>query len=139
MIVRSFRLQDYVQVMALLKAALSDSCYHDTVDALGKQLSWDSELVLVSEVNQEIAGVIIGTIDNDQGFYYRIAVARNHQRKGYAKAMIQALRKRFVNRNVKKIAISVDDHNESIASFYESLGYGAGDFERNYALRIVNE
>lgn len=136
MIVRSFRLSDYSEVTELLAEVLSEECYRETVEAFANQLSWDSELVMVAERQSKVVGVIIGTIDVDNnGYYYRIAVARNHQRKGIGKAMIQALKKRFKQRKVMKIMVSLDHHNEPIVPLYESLGYPAS----HNKLRIVGE
>ena len=83
--VRSFQLSDYRPVTELLETVLSEECYELTMEAFGRQLSWDSELVLVASVGDEIAGIIIGTIDNNKGYYYRIAVHPDYQRRGLGK------------------------------------------------------
>lgn len=102
MIVRPIRLSDYASVSELLEEVLSEECYTDTIQALSKQLSWDSEVILVAEnpkeAGQRIAGMIIGTIDDHKGYYYRIAVARDYQGKGVGKQLIKALKKKFIER-----------------------------------------
>lgn len=139
MLVRSFQLSDYVAVTGVLQSVLSEECYRETIRAIARQLSWDSELVLVAEDEGEIAGVIIGTIDNNTGYYYRIAVHTDHQRKGIGKAMIQALKQRFGQRKVKRIYITIDEHNEPILPVYESVGYVQADFNKpQKQLSIVN-
>lgn len=45
--------------------------------------------------------------------------------------MISSLRQRFVQRNVTKIMITADEHNEPILSLYESMGFAAKDFFRS--------
>jgi ribosomal protein S18 acetylase RimI-like enzyme len=137
--VRSFQLSDCSIVTKLLGEVLSETCYTDTMDAFAKQLSLDSSLVLVAEENNQIVGVIIGTIDNNEGYYYRIAVDQSNQRKGIGKKMIQSMKKRFEQRKVKKIMVTVDAHNEPILSLYESMGYRAQDFSHSIQkLRIMN-
>ena len=123
MYVRSFQLSDCSAVTSLLGEVLSDDCFDETMDAFANQLSLDSELVLVAEKNEQIIGVIIGTIDNNKGYYYRIAVDRHFRRKGVGKMMIQSLRSMFERRNVKKVLVTVDEHNEPILFVYESLGF----------------
>ncbi|SDW68979.1 GNAT family N-acetyltransferase [Paenibacillus sp. CF384] len=130
--VRSFQLADYRPVTELLETVLSEECYEQTMEAFGRQLSWDSELVLVAAVDEEIAGIIIGTIDKGRGYYYRIAVHPNYQRQGLGKELIRSLRGRFEQRNVTKIMVTADEHNEPILSLYESLGYAATDFFRSF-------
>ncbi|TYP70633.1 GNAT family N-acetyltransferase [Paenibacillus methanolicus] len=130
--VRSFQLSDYRPVTQLLETVLSEECYELTMEAFARQLSWDSELVLVAAEEDEIIGMIIGTIDNNRGYYYRIAVHPNYQRQGVGKKLIQSLRGRFEQRNVAKILITADEHNEPILSLYESLGYATTDFFRSF-------
>ncbi|WP_168121580.1 GNAT family N-acetyltransferase [Paenibacillus sp. HB172176] len=131
--VRSFQLADYQPLTALLEEVLTEECYEQTMQAFARQLSWDSDLVIVA-VNHahEIVGMIIGTIDNNKGYYYRIAVAPDHQRKGVGKELVSALRQRFQARNVSKILITADEHNEPVLPLYESMGYAATDFFRAF-------
>ncbi|WP_127588707.1 GNAT family N-acetyltransferase [Paenibacillus koleovorans] len=140
MLVRSFQLSDYAAITNLLEEVLSESCAEETMEAFAKQLSLDSDLILVALMDGEIAGVVIGTIDHrDEGYYYRIAVSRQFQRQGIGRQLIQMLKRRFVQRKVKKIHITVDQHNEPILPVYESAGYAPADFSRSYRhLRIVS-
>ncbi|MBE1443956.1 GNAT family N-acetyltransferase [Paenibacillus sp. OAS669] len=139
MLVRSFQLSDYVSVTELFKNVLSEACYDETMEAFARQLSWDSELVLVAIENDQMVGVIVGTIDNHNGYYYRIAVSKEYQRRGIGKTLIEALRQRFVQRKVRRILITVDAHNETVIPVYESAGYQAEDFSRTtHRLSIVN-
>ncbi|MGO4344624.1 GNAT family N-acetyltransferase [Paenibacillus sp. FSL A5-0031] len=130
--VRSFQLSDYRSITALLEEVLTEECYEQTMEAFARQLSWDSDLVLVAVENSEIVGMIIGTIDNNKGYYYRIAVSPLHRRKGIGKTLIQALRQRFEQRRVTKILITADEHNEPVLPLYESMGYVANDFIRSF-------
>ncbi|MCQ6562530.1 GNAT family N-acetyltransferase [Paenibacillus mendelii] len=130
--VRSFQLSDYRPVTQLLETVLSEECYEQTMEAFARQLSWDSELVLVALAKDEIVGMIIGTIDDNKGYYYRVAVHPGYQRQGIGKALIRSLKQRFEQRKVSKIMITADEHNEPILSLYESLGYAANDFFRSF-------
>ncbi|MDF2715476.1 MAG: family acetyltransferase [Paenibacillus sp.] len=140
MIVRPFYLSDYASITSLFSEVLSESCYEETMDAFAKQLSLDPDLVLVSIVNDEIAGIIIGTIDQrNQGYYYRIAVATSYQRRGIGKALINSLKQKFIQRKVSKILVTVDVHNEPILPVYEAVGYTDNNFSRSFRhLRIVS-
>ncbi|MBP1992354.1 GNAT family N-acetyltransferase [Paenibacillus eucommiae] len=138
--VRSFQLGDTPSVTRLLQDVLSEPCYEDTITAFARQLSWDTELVLIAEEDEQIVGIIIGTIDNNNGYYYRIAVAKEHQRKGIGKAMIEGMKQRFLQRKVNKIMVTVDVHNEIMLPVYESAGYRQSDFSRAaHRLSIVKK
>lgn len=137
--VRSFQLSDYKPLTALLEDALTAECYEQTMEAFARQLSWDSDLVLVAIKQSEIVGMIIGTIDNNKGYYYRIAISSHHRQSGVGKALVAALRQRFEQRNVSKILIAADEHNEPVLPLYESMGYAASDFFRSFQkLSIVS-
>lgn len=140
MFVRPFQLSDYASITKLFREVLSEECYDETIEAFAKQLTLDPELVLVSVLNEEIAGIIIGTIDQrNQGYYYRIAVAPECQRKGIGKALIASLKMKFTQRKVSKILVTVDVHNEPILPVYEAAGYTDNNFSRSFRhLRIVS-
>lgn len=129
--VRAFRLSDYVFVSRLLQEALTESCCADTMSAFARQLSWDSDLILVAEENEEIVGVIIGTIDKNKAYYYRVAVHPDFRRRGIAMAMIRSLKQRFVQRKVERIMVTIDEYNEPFISIYEAMGCREDDFFRS--------
>ncbi|MEF2966153.1 GNAT family N-acetyltransferase [Paenibacillus sp. M1] len=127
MLIRSFQLGDVNQVMELLQESLMEDCYEDTKRAFARQLSWDSELILIAEIDDRIVGTLIGTIDQNTGFIYRTAVHPDYRRQGVGKNLITAMEQRFQQRNVRKVMIAGDDHNKAIAPLYEAMGY-AGKF-----------
>lgn len=136
--VRSFQLSDYVSVAELFSKVLTEECYEETMGAFAKQLSWDSELVMVAAEDGCIVGVIVGTIDNQNGYYYRIAVDTEFQRRGIGQSLIEGLRSRFQQRKVRRIMVTVDIHNEVVLPVYEKVGYQANDFARTpHRLSIV--
>ncbi len=137
--IRTFQLSDYAAVTELLETVLSEQCCEETMEAFARQLSWDSELVLVAVEQEQIVGIIIGTIDNNEGYYYRVAVAPAYQRQGIGKALVKAMKERFEQRNVRKIMVTVDKHNEIVLPLYEALGFRANDFLRAvHRLSIVS-
>lgn len=128
--IRSFQLSDYRSVSELLEEVLSEECCEETMGAFARQLSWDSDLVLVAEKAGTLAGVLIGTIDQQKGYVYRIAVKQQFQRQGVGRALVANMDKRFRQRNVLKVMIAGDKHNELLRPFYESLGSRQLDFAR---------
>jgi ribosomal protein S18 acetylase RimI-like enzyme len=128
--IRSFQLSDYRFVAELLQEVLSEECCEETMGAFARQLSWDSELVLVAESAGSIAGVLIGTIDRQQGYVYRIAVQKDFQRQGVGRALVSNMKNRFSQRKVLKVLIAGDKHNELFRPFYDSLGLRSIDYVR---------
>jgi len=128
MLIRAFQLSDYRSVAELLEEVLSEECCEETMGAFARQLSWDSDLVLVAETGGSVAGVLIGTIDQQKGYVYRIAVREPYQRQGVGRALVANMNNRFRQRNVMKVLIAGDKHNELLRPFYESLGVKPSDF-----------
>ncbi|EJW19581.1 GNAT family N-acetyltransferase [Paenibacillus alvei] len=141
--VRSFRLSDYLPATQLLKESLSDECCEKTLEAFARQLSLDGELVLIAEHEeasgeQAIVGLVIGTVDRNNGYYYRLAVHPDYRNRGVGKALVAGLEQKFQQRRVKNIMIAVDEHTEVVLPWFEALGYGAKDMLRSLSqLRIV--
>lgn len=136
--VRSFQLSDYAEVTQLMAHSLCESCFHEVKEAFARQLSLDSGLVLVAEINDILVGVVIGTIDNNEGYCYRIAVHPQYRRQGIGSAMVQLLQDRFQQRKVNRILVPIDTHNEKALPLYESLGYNIQNFTKTlHKLKIV--
>lgn len=129
--VRSFHLADYSSVTQILEEVLTEDCYVDTMEAFSRQLSCDPDLVLIAEKNGSIVGIIIGTIDNNKGYFYRVAVNVAHQRQGIGRKLVEAMKNRFEQRKVSQILVRVDSHNEPFLRVYESSGYQSIDFSRS--------
>lgn len=126
--IRSFQLSDYRFVAELLESVLSEECCEETMCAFARQLSWDSELVVVAEVDNSIVGVLIGTIDQNKGYVYRVAVREEFRGQGVGRALVSSMNNRFRQRNVLKVLIAADEHNALLKPFYEALGVSLSDF-----------
>jgi ribosomal protein S18 acetylase RimI-like enzyme len=136
--VRSFQLSDHRSVEALLEQVLCDECLEETREALMRQLSWDSDLVLVAEHDETVIGVLIGTVEGHEGYIYRIEVHPDYRRQGVGNALIQAVNVRFRQRNIRQVLAAVDKHHPDFASFYQSVGLPSVDLaERARPLAIL--
>jgi len=128
--VRTFRLADYERATKLLERALSEECFSETLEACARQLYWDSKLVLVAQEGEEIVGLVIGTIDNEVGYCYRLAVEPSRRREGIGAALVGELQRRFAERNIRRMMVPLDTHNEAALPLYRSLGFGADSFAK---------
>lgn len=135
--IRSFQLGDVNQVTELLQMSLSEECFEDTKRAFARQLSYDSELIMVTEVDGEIVGALIGTIDHNCGCIYRVAVHPDYRRRGVGKALVKAMEQRFEQRNVSKIMVAGDEHNKLAMPLYEAMGYANRILEAFQKLSIA--
>jgi len=121
--VRSFQLSDVSLVTELLQTALSEECFEDTMEPFSRQLSWDSDLIVVAEEQGEVVGALIGTIEQNHGCYFRIAVHPDYTRRGIGRSLVTAMENRFQARKVSGIFVAVDEHNAAALPLYEAMGY----------------
>ncbi|GIP45308.1 hypothetical protein J45TS6_37670 [Paenibacillus sp. J45TS6] len=130
--IRSFQLSDANRVTELLQVALSEDCYENTIGPFARQLSWDSDLIMVAEKDGELVGALIGTIDQNQGYIYRIAIHPDARRRGVGKALVKAVEKRFQQRKVTRVWVAGDEHNKAAMPLYEAMGYGANQIMKAF-------
>lgn len=130
--IRSFQLSDANRVTELLQVALSEDCYENTMGPFARQLSWDSDLIMVAEKDGELVGALIGTIDQNQGYIYRIAIHPDARRRGVGKALVKAVEKRFEQRKVTRVWVAGDEHNKAAMPLYEAMGYGANQIMKTF-------
>ncbi|MHA0856458.1 GNAT family N-acetyltransferase [Paenibacillus sp. CMAA1364] len=123
--VRSFQLNDCTPVTELLQVSLSEECFESTIQPFSRQLQWDSDLIMVAEEDGEIVGTLIGTIENNHGCYFRIAIHPDYRRRGIGKALVTAMEQRFKQRKVSRILIAGDEQNRFAMPLFETMGYGA--------------
>lgn len=121
--IRSFRLGDYAAITLIWRETGLDNREAETLDDLAKQLAWDSELVLVAEVEQKVVGVVVGTLDGTRAYFYRLAVDPNYQGHGVGKELVQALEKRFRQRGATQVIVMLNQDKKEVMPFYHSLGY----------------
>jgi ribosomal protein S18 acetylase RimI-like enzyme len=126
--IRSFRLGDYAAITSIWRETGLEQTETETVDALAKQLAWDSELVMVAEIEGQVVGVVVGTLDGTRAYFYRLAVEPNYQNHGVGKALVQALEKTFRDKGATRIFIMVNQDNKKVIPFYNALGYEVQEY-----------
>lgn len=130
--IRSFQLSDANRVTELFQVALSEDCFENTMGPFARQLSWDSDLIMVAEKDGELVGALIGTIDQNEGYMYRIAIHPDARRRGVGKALVKAMEKRFEQRKVIRVWVAGDEHNKAAMPLYEAMGYGANQIMKAF-------
>jgi [ribosomal protein S18]-alanine N-acetyltransferase len=121
---RSFQLSDIHDVSQIWKMTASGERERETLRVLSEQLAMDRDLVLVAEdAGQRVIGAIVGTMDGDTGFFYCLAVHPDYQSRTIGTQLVNELEKRFLQKKVKRIWITVDQGTEKLLPFYQHLGY----------------
>lgn len=86
-----------------------------------------NSLGLVARVNGEVAGFVIGVIENagltKAGHVYTIDVAIKHRRKGIGIRLLKALENKFLKRGAETSYLEVRADNSAAIRFYRKEGY----------------
>jgi ribosomal protein S18 acetylase RimI-like enzyme len=79
--------------------------------------------LLVAEVDGQVVGAVIAGWDGWRGNFYRLAVHRDHRRRGIGLQLIRAAENYFRERGAGRVTalVAFDDHDA--ASFWDAAGY----------------
>lgn len=121
---RSFQLSDVHAVSQIWQMLATQKQEHETLHVLSRQLGVDRDLVLVAEASDgQVVGAIVGTMDGSSGFFYCMAVHPDYWRQNVGTRLVNELERRFLQKGVKRIWITVDEGTEKLLPFYQHLGY----------------
>src|SRR5438094_8068119 len=88
MMIREFKIDDYLIVADLWQAAGLILRPGDELEDVKLKLQRDPDLFLVAEQDAEIVGSVIGGWDGRRGWIYHLAVMPEHQRKGIGVGLV---------------------------------------------------
>ena len=83
--------------------------------------------VLVGHLDQKIMASVMVGHDGHRGNVYYLAVAPEHQGKGFGRAMLQAAEAWLVAKGIWKLNLMIRSENTKVIGFYERLGYEEQD------------
>ncbi|MDG4810515.1 GNAT family N-acetyltransferase [Micromonospora sp. WMMD1120] len=118
--IREFGWQDYDGVARLWTATGRDVLPRPELAA---KLTRDPQLFLVAEVDQVLAGVVLGTYDGRRGMILRLAVDPTYRRRGLATLLVTELEKRFTALGCPRVNLLVLPQDTVALGFWRALGY----------------
>jgi ribosomal protein S18 acetylase RimI-like enzyme len=105
-------------------------------DEVASVRAHDPELVLVAEQHGRLLGVVLGTYDGRRGWIQRLAVDPQTRRAGIARALVEELERRLVDRGCRQANLLVFADNEGGRAFWENVGYAGSDRVALYRRRF---
>ncbi|WP_339433001.1 MULTISPECIES: GNAT family acetyltransferase [unclassified Pseudomonas] len=113
-----------VAVMALWEAVFGYETAHNTPSlVIDKKLAVTDGLCFVALAGDEVVGTVLAGYDGHRGWLYAVAVHPVHRRKGLGAKLVHHAENALILRGCMKINLQIVSTNESVKSFYESLGY----------------
>jgi ribosomal protein S18 acetylase RimI-like enzyme len=125
--IRTFRLEDKDQVVALWKEARIDRPWLDLYAEIDEKLSRDSQLFLVAVADDAVVGAVMGAYDGRRGWIYHLAVSPSMQSQGLGSKLVDRLESRMAKAGVRKINLQVRADNLGVVDFYTRVGYTRDD------------
>lgn len=129
--IRSFADADEDAVVALWHAAGVTRPWNDPHQDVARKKRVQRELLLVAEepssASGQRAGAIVGTAmagyDGHRGWVYYLAVAPDRQGEGLGRLLMMEAEARLLALGCPKVNVQIRSGNESVAAFYDRLGY----------------
>jgi len=125
--IRSFRAEDEAAVIALWQAAGLTRPSNDPADDIARKLQVQPEWFLIGRIADVIVASVMVGYDGHRGWVYYLAVAPEHQRRGYARALMQRAEALLLEAGCPKLNLQVRGSNKEALGFYERLGYATED------------
>ena len=85
------------------------------------------DLFLVGEFRDRVVATVLAGFDGFRGWVYHLAVAPEHRRQGFGRAMMQEVEARLRLLGCPKLNLQVRTTNAEVIEFYRRIGYQVED------------
>jgi len=123
--IRPFHIDDYEDIIALW-----DICGlpykpngRDHIDKIRHEITQDTAIFLVAEVENRIIGSVLGTHDGRKGWINRLAVHPDFRGSGLAFRLVEEAEQAIYNKGIEIIACLIEDENHASMKFFHKAGY----------------
>ena len=101
--------------------------WNDPIKDIQRKMLVDPDLFLIGELSEDIVATVMGGYEGHRGWINYLAVSPEHQRKGYARAMMQQVEVLILQKGSPKINLQVRSNNIDVIQFYQAIGYDIED------------
>lgn len=136
--VREFKMDDYDQVLRLLRQVrmMQVGC-RDSRDSIRKKLERDPDLFLVAENNGILLGVAMGSWDGHRGWVYLIEVDRACRGHGIGTRLAEEIERRIWEKGASEICLLVSRDELQAQDFFQSRGFTIAHDEINMTKHLT--
>jgi ribosomal protein S18 acetylase RimI-like enzyme len=119
--IRRGRPEDIGQVLELWARAGTSPTVTDTPEALAQLLRSSQSILLLADVDDRLAGTVIGGWDGWRGNIYRLAVAPEYRRRGVASALMREVDAALLAMGARRITALVERDHPWAVGFWNAL------------------
>jgi ribosomal protein S18 acetylase RimI-like enzyme len=121
--IRSYQASDETSVIRLWTECDLVRPWNDPRTDIQRKLSVQPELFLIGVLGSELVATVMAGYDGHRGWVNYLAVAEQHRRRGFGKALMQHVEARLMDMGCPKLNMQVRAANRAVLAFYERLGY----------------
>jgi ribosomal protein S18 acetylase RimI-like enzyme len=126
--VRPYRDTDEAAVVALWSRLFPETRqWNQPAAYIRRKLAVQRELFLVGAIEARAVATVLAGYDGARGWVYHLAVAPEHRRRGFGRAMMAAAEERLRALGCPKINLQIMRTNAEVVRFYERIGYAVED------------
>jgi len=124
-VIRKFQIEDYEAVISLWK--IGEIPYkprgRDTRDKILEEITKETAIFLVAEIDGQVVGSVLGTHDGRKGWINRLATAPEFRQRGIARLLLKEAEDKIHELGIEIIACLIEDYNRGSMDFFQHAGY----------------
>lgn len=125
--IRPFELEDEAAVISLWQRCDLVRPWNDPCKDIRRKLSVRPDLFLVGCLNGQVVASVMAGYEGHRGWLNYLAVAPEHQRHGWARAIVEEAERLLLAAGCPKINLQIRTSNRDVIDFYKRLGYSIDD------------
>jgi len=128
LVIRPYREGDTAAVISLCQVVFPDDPpWNEPALVIRRKLAVQRDLFLIGEFRGRVVATVLGGFDGFRGCVYGLAVAPEHRRQGFGRAMMQEIEAKLKLLGCPKLNLQVRTTNSEVIEFYKQLGYQIED------------
>jgi len=127
MLIRPFHPDDEPAVISLWRSCGLVRAWNDPAKDIQRKLQVRPDLFLVGLMEGRVIACVMAGYEGHRGWLNYLAVAPEHRRHGYARALVYEAEHLLRVTGCSKINLQVRTSNHGVVEFYRRLGYSVDD------------
>jgi len=125
--IRPFQPSDEPAVLSLWQRCDLVRPWNDPAKDIRRKLDVRPDLFLVGELDGQIIASVMAGYEGHRGWLNYLAVSPQHQRRGYARAIVAEAERLLRRAGCPKINLQVRSTNQAVIEFYKKIGYSVDE------------
>lgn len=125
--IRAYRPEDEAAVVALWRRCDLLRPWNDPAKDIRRKLKVRPDLFMVGVVEGNVVASVMAGYEGHRGWLNYLAVAPEHRRHGYGRALVAEAERLLLEAGCPKINLQVRSANRAVIEFYRRLGYAVDE------------